>query len=453
MARYKGLWLAIGGGSHAEKVASSIYYNGQFTTTVSVSEARPRNAEVVLVSMAGPEAHYAGISQVGRLVAVDQTTVAVSNLVELGPTKPDQVRKMLPKQFAARFNPPQAGVYRISPRLWDEVLSVLAAKPDTKGKIENLVRIAAQAQHPVRSLAGGLETFERDAIATALQTWGGPSLRKRVLREAIAGSETPTAPFLTRLESVGVREDPQIGHDQITFPGMSFARSSAVGSVVLRGNGEYLTILNCNRQPLERTLGVDLIYYNHRFDSFVLVQYKRMTDGTHGPEYRPDSDRNHAKEMERMAKADKILRALPRRRDKGTDTFRLSNQPFFLKLCEARVKTLLDAGMVSGMYVPLVLWRRLLRSPAVRGPRGGIAVTWENTRRRFNNGEFTGLLRNGWIGSAAGESKLLSKIIKGVLASDHMLVLAATSEGPRTMDYRRDDLGRFAPDDDPAAAI
>lgn len=117
------------------------------------------------------------------------------------------------------------------------------------------------------------------------------------------------------------------------------------------------------------------------------------------------------------------------------------------------MKPLLDAGMVSGMYVPLVLWRRLLRSPAVRGPRGGIAVTWENTRRRFNNGEFTGLLRNGWIGSAAGESKLLSKIIKGVLASDHMLVLAATSEGPRTMDYRRDDLGRFAPDDDPAAAI
>jgi hypothetical protein len=403
--------------------------------------------------MAGTEAHYAGISQVGRLVAVDQTTIAVSNLVDLGATSLDQIRKNLPKGFAARFNPPQVGVYRLPPRLWEEVLRVVAAKPNTRAKIENLVRVAAQAERPVRNLEGGFETFERDAIASALQTWGGPSLRKRVLREAFGGAEIPTAPFLTRLESIAVREDPQIGHDQITFPGMTVARGSAVGSVVLRGNGEYLTILNCNRQPLERTLGVDLIYYSHRFDSFVLVQYKRMAGGTHGPEYRPDSDRNHGKEIERMAKAERMLRDLPRRRDNGTDTFRLSEGPFFMKLCEPKVKPLLDAGMVSGMYVPLILWRRLLRSPSVRGPRGGVAITWENTRRRLSNGEFTSLLRNGWIGSASGGSKLLCRIIEGVLASDHMLVLAATSDGPKTMDYRRDDLGRFAPEDDPAAAI
>jgi len=54
---------------------------------------------------------------------------------------------------------------------------------------------------------------------------------------------------------------------------MRVARRDIVGSVVLHDHDEYLTILNCNRQPLEATLGVDLIYYNHRFDSFLLVQY------------------------------------------------------------------------------------------------------------------------------------------------------------------------------------
>jgi hypothetical protein len=125
----------------------------------------------------------------------------------------------------------------------------------------------------------------------------------------------------------------------------------------------------------------------------------------------------------------------------------------YIKVCESKAKAALDAGMVSGMYIPVGLWRRLLNSPRVRGPRGGLTITWDNAGRRFNNGEFTNLLRGGWIGSATGESKLLGRIIKDVLASKRMLVLAATSKGSHARDFRRDDLGRFAADDDPAAAM
>jgi hypothetical protein len=452
MARNKGLWIAIGGGPHADKIASSIYYNGQFTTTVVATKVRPRIAELVLVSMKGTDADYIGISQVGRLIAVDQTTIAVSNLVAVKKMNRDQVRKKLPRRLAHRFNPPRTGVYRLTPRLWDEVLRIITADPFTRKKVANLRRAVTEARLQHGRIEGGLEVFERDAIASALQVWRGQSFRKRILREAATGS-VPTAAFLTRLEGVPVREDLQISHDQTTFPGMKVAQRHVVGSVVLRSGGEHLTILNCNRQPLERTLGVDLIYYNHRFDSFVLVQYKRMTEGKRGPEYRPDNDQNQRKELERMVKTDRMLRALPKPHDRGTRTFRLSGRPFYVKVCESKIKAALDAGMVSGMYVPLGLWRRILKSSAVRGPRGGITITWDNVGRRFNNGEFTSLLRGGWIGSAAGESKLLGRIIKNVLASNRMLVLAVTSKGPNSRDSRRDDLGRFAAEDDPAAAI
>jgi hypothetical protein len=37
-----------------------------------------------------------------------------------------------------------------------------------------------------------------------------------------------------------------------------------------------LTVINVNRSGVEHALGVDLVYYNHEFDSYVLVQYKRM---------------------------------------------------------------------------------------------------------------------------------------------------------------------------------
>ena len=154
-----------------------------------------------------------------------------------------------------------------------------------------------------------------------------------------------------------------------------------------------------------------------------------------------------------MIRADKMLSRVPKAAVRATGAFRLSGQPFFVKLCEAKAKAALDASMVSGMYIPLDLWRRLLQSRDVRGPRGGVVITWENCRRRFNNGEFTSLLRQGWIGSEVGASGVLSNIIEEVLGSGRMLVLAATCEGPPGRDLRRDGLGRFAAYDDPAGAM
>ena len=92
---------------------------------------------------------------------------------------------------------------------------------------------------------------------------------------------------------------------------MGVARRDVIGSVVLTDGNEYLTILNCNRQPLEQTLGVDLVYYSHRFDSFVLVQYKRMSEGKRGAEYRPRNDPSHEKELKRMIRTEKFLKEQP----------------------------------------------------------------------------------------------------------------------------------------------
>lgn len=147
-----------------------------------------------------------------------------------------------------------------------------------------------------------------------------------------------------------------------------------------------------------------------------------------------------------------MLAEIPRGAN-DVDTFRLSEAPFYIKLCEPKIKSALDAGMVSGMYVPLALWRRLLDSPAVRGPRGGVVVTWENCGQRFNTTEFTKLLREGWIGSAAGRSSALSAIVEGALASKRMLIIGATSPSGPSRDYRHDSFGRFTTEDDPAGSI
>ena len=455
MAQLHGLWIALGGGSLAEAVASSIETQDQFTIPVTTRDVRPRHAELVIVSLKDTVPDYIGISQAGRRIATGQMTLVISRLMPLPGMTRDVVRKALPPRFARRFNPPVAGQYRPSPRLWEELLRVLASEnPEVTSRIRELSRIAKDSRDSWGPVRGGLEIFERDAIAAALETWRGAPFRKRMLRSVAPAEDIPVASFLAQLRDTSVREDPQISHDHTTFPGMDVARRDQVGSVVLQASGEYLTILNCNRQPLEETLGVDLIYYSHRFDSFVLVQYKRMTQAADGHAvYRPNLDKNHSKELHRMIETNRMLRSIPRSDNSDVGAFRLSSGPFYVKLCEPKTKSALDAGMVSGMYVPLTLWRRLLKSDGVRGKRGAVRITRDNCLRRFNNTEFTNLLRQGWIGSAVGRSKRLSEIIEEVLGSGKMLVLAATTGGPASKNFRRDTYGRFAADDDPAGAL
>ena len=454
MHRMRGLWISIGGGPLADRIALAIETRWEFSYPVSEAEVRPRRAELVIVSLHGTRPDYIGLSQAGRQVATGQVTLMISNLVPVRRMDRSAVRAALPKRFGSHYDPPAKGVTRPTPRLWEEIQQVLVERTArSDARLDDLRDALREAdKRPQGRISGGLEIFERDAVASALQTWGGAGTRKRVMRSAISSADE-TAPFLSRLRNVPLREDPQISHDHATFPGMTVAARDIVGSIVLTSGPDKLTILNCNRQPLEQTLGVDLIYYNHRFKSFVLVQYKRMTERNGILRYRPAQDSSHKKEMSRMLSAEELLQTIPVARSSDTDTYRLSKKPFFIKLCETKAKAALDSGMVSGMYVPLSLWRKLLKSPRVRGPRGGIQITWENCARRFSNGEFTNLLRYGWIGSSAEHSEKLSEIIESVLGSGRMLVLAATSPGSGSRDFRRDNIGRFASEDDPEGSF
>jgi hypothetical protein len=262
-----------------------------------------------------------------------------------------------------------------------------------------------------------------------------------------------TAPFLSRLGEVSLREDPQINNDAETMPGMAVARKYQTGIAVLENSRERLTIINCNRQPLEETLGVDLVYYNHAFRSFVLVQYKRLKRNDKGEaSYRPDADASYAAEIKRMNDINAELREIKCKKRNTVQGFRLGEAAFYFKLCNDRAARATEEGMASGMYIPLRLWRALLRSTATKGKRGGRLVTWENCPRKFNNSEFTSLLRHGWIGSTPTQSDRLNDIIEKSLAGKKLVVYAATSASSTREDFYRDDHGRFASEDDPLAS-
>ena len=214
-------------------------------------------------------------------------------------------------------------------------------------------------------------------------------------------------------------------HDLMHLPGFDIIKTYPYNAAVFESDAtcERLTVILANRLPLEEQTGTDLIYFNETFQSFVMVQYKAMQKGTDGrAEYRPSSDRNLAKEITRMNTLLAAIQACPA--NTAHDGFRLTENPFFLKLCSRLIFNPDDIGLVPGMYLPLDYWKLLVQSPGIAGPRGGLRVTFENAGRHFDNSSFTAIVSKAWVGTTPSQSDVLREAIRQTLETGKAVVIA-----------------------------
>lgn len=115
-------------------------------------------------------------------------------------------------------------------------------------------------------------------------------------------------------------------------------------------------MINVNRGDVEHSLGCDLVYYVHRYDSYVLVQYKRMTRAaTVGRGYRPDVRLDD--ELDRMRGI-----AAPAAPSDDPNDHRLGESFCFLTLREGEVDEPFSGRLAQGMYIPIDLWDKLDRT-------------------------------------------------------------------------------------------
>lgn len=256
---------------------------------------------------------------------------------------------------------------------------------------------------------------EADAVRLALDIAGIPRQAMRDVRPDGQSS------FLELLEEVRASEDPTIAYDGMRF--LDFDRiESPSGAVQFAKGQERLTVINVNRQPLERTTGADLIYINETTPSFVLVQYKAMRrEGTQPSRlvYRPDAQL--AAELDRMSKIK------PGQDDGSPESFRLNANSCFLKLCKPVARLDRGQGLVSGMYLPLDYYDVLAASDSVRGPRGGLVFSYETVNRHIGNDLFVALVRGGWVGSRGATTKRLTKLVLAGLTASRSVTVAAAS--------------------------
>lgn len=233
-------------------------------------------------------------------------------------------------------------------------------------------------------------------------------------------SNDNSAPFLNGYSHFTVREDPMIIHDSQVFGDWSKENQFVQGAVEFMKENQKITLMNINRQPLEKTLGVDLLIYHHTYKSYIMIQYKRMVKENDLYIYRPN-DSTYDSEIKRMID---FTQELSYHANDSIENYRLNNELFYFKLCPARIENLNSNKMVSGMYLPLKLWNITLADKSTDGPKGGKQLSFKNTGRYFYNSQFINLAQNGWIGTPISDSDKITEIIKSSIDSGNSLTIA-----------------------------
>lgn len=311
----------------------------------------------------------------------------------------------------------------LSPKAFEEFISAVSdISPDAanvlgKYREERRQRIARLPNSILHSLAE-----QKEAVGTALGIAG-------IARDELSGwdysDESGAISFIAGLPKVRLREDQMVVNDLKVIPGHEVIESSVHGTTVFENSQSRLTVILANRLPLEEQTGTDLIYYNETFRCFLMVQYKAMEDENGEAVFRfPNTQLTE--EIRRM---DALLAHLNSAASTAeADGFRLSENPFFLKICPRLIFNPDNVGLSTGMYLPLAYWKLISIHPGVVGPRGGRALSYRNVRRYFDNTEFINIASGGWVGTNVNQSSILKDIIRSTLESGRAAVIAVNEE-------------------------
>jgi hypothetical protein len=383
-----------------------------FTTVVPRGFVDGRSA-IVLVDF-GEGFEFLGRLEKTRAAATRKDGLRCSDLVEVTePLKFDELEAEVPANVRAHMS------YRTLPeRTGQETLEALVRlRPALAETIKSLRPDRRVRERTDESY--GTVAMEKDAVGVAMDIMG-------VDRNALTQWDTSAddaAPFMVGLREATLREDAMIVHDAGVFGDWEVVKRSAIGSVEFKSGDRSLTVINVNRTAIEKTLGVDLVYYNEHFHAFVLVQYKRMHKGAKaGWVYRPDA--NHDGEIKRMAK-------LPSGAADPLDAlnYRLAPAACFFKLCESVVFDPYASELLKGMYLPLDYMTACATS--AKGDRGGAAYGYSTVPRHLNNTLFVQLVQDGWIGSAGTLSDDLRAFVEARVEDGRSVILAIGTGAPR----------------------
>ncbi|MDH6465770.1 hypothetical protein M2302_005972 [Micromonospora sp. A200] len=351
------------------------------------------------------QVRWIGRAEGGKTVTSRDRIVNVSEIEEVPPVALATLKRLMPQRHHEALNRRGILPSGAAAAVRDALTQAL---PDFAGLLDRLERGSLLLPSGKR---GELLNEQRDGLGLLLDIAG---IGRRPVR---SWSVPPVGvPFLEGIPQRDTIEDLLIAHDMEVFQPWSQLPTSDVAWRSFTDGQRRLFVMNANRTSVEKTLGVDVVYWNEHFDAFVLVQYKKMRPEGEGHErqltYRPDA--NIEAELQRMRAVDEACAV-------QDGDFRLLATPCWLKLCDPKPVVKDPSKLIGGMYFAREHFDHLLQN--CKGPRGGTRISYTNVDRYFNNTMFVDLVRDGWIGSRGGGSALVQTAIQESLQSGHAVLV------------------------------
>lgn len=423
MIRTAGYVLVVSDTKRAAELTEYADEDVEFAESVPSFSVLARDRIVAILSLLPGEITHVSRAKRGRASATSRRRLNLVRTVALhDPIRIADLIDALPQELRNRLHDVLDTGGLIPAKQWSLVEETIAALSDEAcAAIESLIPLRERIVEEMSVTERETIALEHEAVAAALRLSGFDEAEREANLTWDPTGRARTASFLDGLNAVPLREDTMIQNDMQVVPGFERLDQTKFGAVRFENDDTRLIVLHANHQRLEETLGVDLIYYNHSFHSFVCVQYKAMEQEHSGAVFRFPKD-DLTKEIARMDSALKLLKSIARNAE--PHGFRLSENPFFLKFCPRVVFEPDKPELIRGMYLPIDYWRILEQHPSTLGPRQGRQLTFDNAGRHLDNTGFINLVSKGWIGSNTEQSTVLGDIVNAILSGQRSVTLA-----------------------------
>lgn len=445
--RYKtGFIYIVDEEERSKLIQQSIERDGTFSDALSDADWKPKTNEVFLISLDGQSIQYFAYVERRNRVVSGKFRLVFSDFLALKPAVSiAQILGELPKILQNYFSRSSTGMgKRIPEGTWKEVVETIKKlRPNEADEIEELLN--ASKFDVVREDNLEINSHKRDAVLMAVQ-FAGIGIKKTPLSEVDRSKdlfssknakgllrydpkedllkyedETADSPFLKGIDTISLREDQMIANDANVFGGLKRLDSNVL-ITKFGDNEKQLSIFNVNRTLIEEQTGVDLIYYNAFYKSYVLIQYKRMASENQEKACYRFNDESFKKEYDNMSGIHNSLKDIDLK-SMGLSDYRLNSGMFYFKFCPVEV-IVKEPQMIKGMYTSLDYLTLFLKSDESRGLKGGTYISYDNNPRYLNNTDFTTLVQHGWIGSQLEQTDMITDIINELLRNKHSVVLA-----------------------------
>src|SRR5258708_4342253 len=173
---------------------------------------------------------------------------------------------------------------RIPLQIWQEIINYLKQRSiDHVQVLDDLERLRRLSFMRFSSAGYDVLKQEKEAALLALRLFGEEY--EEVLESWVPRSDQIKT-YLEGLEGIKTVNEDNVILNDIFKSAQKFApdatlddlRISVHGELIVKrkNSNEQLTIINANRNKIENTTGVDLVYYNHTYRSHIMIQYKMM---------------------------------------------------------------------------------------------------------------------------------------------------------------------------------